>query len=235
MKLNAFVVAAVAAAGMFTGTVHAAPLWTVTTQGLISSGFDTTGVFGVAKRDLAGLAYTQTIIANVDPSRYHLHYQSATENNLYGTDETPAFTLIDSVDGHTVRYEVTRHQEQQHYLVRAALTGGQDAVSTGGFGWDATDDNYLEAFAYASTESAADSFVPTLDFGQSFTAFIGPEISSFDRFYVAGTRGTVYFGGDVQVLEVVASNSVNVPEPASTALFGAGLLGLIALRRYGTR
>lgn len=165
MKTKALVVAAAAAAGMFTGAVDAAPLWTVTTQGIISSGFDTTGVFGVARRDLAGLAYTQTVIANVDPSRYHFHYQSPTENNLYGTDETPAFTVIDSVDGHTVSYEVTRHHEQQHYLIKAAALGGQDAISTGGFGWDQSDDNYLEFFAYAFTDSAADSFIPTLDFG----------------------------------------------------------------------
>ncbi|WP_449405902.1 PEP-CTERM sorting domain-containing protein [Massilia phosphatilytica] len=139
------------------------------------------------------------------------------------------------MDGHTVSYEVTRHQGQQHYLARAALLGGEDEVCTSGFGWDDADANYVEAFAYVYTYVAADSFVPTLDFADSFTAFIAMETPSFDRFYVTGPRGNAYFGGDVQVVKVVGSNSTDLPEPASMALLGAGVLGLVALRRRGTR
>ncbi|WP_449405903.1 hypothetical protein [Massilia phosphatilytica] len=95
MKPYAFVVAAVAAAGMFASAAQASPLWTVTTQGIIPGGFDDTGVFGVRKRDLAGLASTQTVIANVDRSKYDGGYQNATENNIFGKDETPAFTVIE--------------------------------------------------------------------------------------------------------------------------------------------
>jgi hypothetical protein len=230
MKPNSFVVAVVAVAGMVSNAAQGIPLWTITTQGRISEGFDHTGVFGVPKRDLAGLEYTQTLIANVDRSKYN-GYQNATENNLYGREGIPAFAVIDAVAGRTVRYDITRDMGQQHYLSMAALLGGEDQVYTNGFGWDDTRDNYVGAFAYVYTSVAADSFVPTLDFAQSFMAFIGPETPSSDYFYATGTRGAVSFRGDVQVIRVVASNAADLPEPASAALFGAGLLGLVALGR----
>lgn len=231
MKLKPIVIAACVAAGMSVGAAQAAPIWTVTAQGIITSGIDYTGVFGVAGRDLAGLAFTQTFIANVDRTQYNGGYQNATENILYGNTETPAFTVIDTVDSHTVTYDITQPLGQEHDLVMAALQGGTDAVITSGFGYDASGKNYLAAFAFLSTSSALDSFVPTLDFAQSFTAFINFNTYTLNRFYVTGSRGDANFNGDIQTLTVVGSESAAIPEPASVALVGAGLLGFAALRR----
>lgn len=235
MRLRSIIIiAAVVATGLPATAVQASPFWTMTTQGIITSGIDYTGVFGVAHRDLAGLAFTQTFIADVDRTKYHGGFQNATENDIFGNTETPAFTLIDSVDGHTVSYAITRPLTQEHYLAAAALLGGTDQVYTTGGGYDAANENFVGAFAYAYTSSAADSFVPAPDFGQSFTAYINFNTTTLNRFSVTGSRGIANFNGDVQVVRVVASDSAPVPEPASIGLLGAGLLGLAALGRRRT-
>ena len=78
---------------LFAGQAQATN-WTYTISGTISSGTDSIGIFGAAGANLAGLAYSQSII--VDPGQYAHQITNSLLTEGYGTLPTGS-TAIDTV------------------------------------------------------------------------------------------------------------------------------------------
>src|SRR5689334_7194447 len=138
MKLKSIFAIAVLAAGAFAGSAQALPTWTVTTQGTISDGFDTSGVFGVAGRDLTGLSYTQTITASVDPSQYGNMFSGPGFVDISGSGG-PGFTDTLTVNGQTVTFIIGQSYYAEQFLSDGASTNQYpyyDKVSTFQQGYD---------------------------------------------------------------------------------------------------
>jgi hypothetical protein len=108
-----------------------AQTWTVTTTGQISTGYDTSGIFGTANADLAGMTYTQTITASIDPAQWSATAAGADYIDLYGSG--PLFTDTVTVGGHSVTYTAITLNGQQDLVDGVSTNGprsGYDSVSS---------------------------------------------------------------------------------------------------------
>lgn len=229
MKLQSIFAVAVVAACSFAGSAQASLLWTVSATGTISSGTDYSGVFGAANKNLSGLAYTETIKASTDPTNYAFVGNSASQSSLYGSIHLPAFTDTVTVNGHTVTFNLT-NPSFEYQLIRDSVSkhlSGYDEIYTNDRGYDAAG-NRVWAVIEAYTNSASSPFVPSLDFNQIITQPAKVGINSIVNFSVVGAD-RAGFSGTMASLSVTPANVV--PEPASIALLGLGLLSMTALRR----
>jgi hypothetical protein len=212
------------AASAIAFNAQAAPTWTVTATGTIFEGFDTSGVFGVAGRNLIGSKYTQTFTASIDPSQYVDKSAGSTYVALNGPIPTPVRVTVDGV---TVNLVPTGAFYSQEYLAKRLAVADVTldeiysyANSSSGNG------DFFEA--YNNLVSYSKYFVPTLDFSQSLSIVPDTSFESRAHFYIRGGN-SARFNGTIDLFEV--NLDANVPEPCSLALIGLGILGVVATRR----
>jgi hypothetical protein len=203
---------------LYTGLAQA---WTFTTSGLITSGYDSTGVFGTANQDLTGLAYTQSL--TLDPAQYIYQYTDA--YTQYGDGNLLAGTATDTVTvnglTHSYLFDLTQSNWGEAYLSNGLTQGG-------GSGY-----NYDEAYQYhygVTTDGqsiyslgSVYSFYNPLNIGLSYTqSWFGIGGSIIARESVS----QAYFEGTPSLISINA-----VPEPEGLMLLALGLIGLAGMHR----
>lgn len=225
----------VVVANMYAGAVQASPIWTLTTHGKITNGVDNARMFETGSSNLTGLEYTQTLRASVDPSKYLMDTSSNMwQVGMYALEPQP-FTVSMTVNGLTFTYQVTSPNYGYQYISAGTsrypssgypdqIYSSQDGIDASGYG--------VAAYVNVYTYDAARAFVPTTDFGQKIVANFSDRVTSTANFYVAkdGLYST-YIVGNIVSIEVNTDISTDIPEPASIALLGIGMLGIAAWRR----
>jgi hypothetical protein len=204
--------------------VQAAPTWTVTATGTISEGYETTGFFGAAGRDLTGVKYTQSFTASIDPSMY-VDYRSGP--NYVGVNGIVATPVKVTVDGVTISLMPTGDFYSQEYVAKGLEVGGVtlDQIDS----YENSAPNSTDFFkARNDLVSYRKKFVPTLDFSQSLSFVPDASFDSQAYFYIRGSN-IARFNGNIDLFEV--NVDTNVPEPTSIALLGLGMAGLVTARR----
>lgn len=213
-----------------TSTANAAP-WTFTSQGTISSGYDTTGVFGSTNTDLTGKTFTQSI--TLDPTAYiDYAYSDVYINESYGSLGSSA-TATDTVtvDGvtQTFTWDLFQSNLGRSYLA-AFLTNAAptfDEVYQYQTGSTA-DDTFLTA------NNRLYSYVNAFDLGLNFDQSLLYNVQSGDvgyaYFNLSGHSGIAHFEAFSPSSFVINAPAVPEPETYAMLLLGLGLLGFIARR-----
>ena len=211
------------------GQAHA---WTFTTSGLITSGFDNTGIFGIANEDLTGLAYTQTL--TIDPNQYE--YQYTNPYNHYGNGSLVAGTATETVTVNGLKQsyllDLTQTNYGQAVLYNALTQGlvfgvvGRDSASQEQGGYTRDGQHF---FSLAYVDSYANPFNIGLGYTQiwSYSPQVGDTAYAF--FQKNGPDGLTQFVSSPSFISINAATAV--PEPTGLLLLALGLIGLAIIHR----
>ena len=217
---------------LYTGLAQA---WTFTTSGLITSGYDSTGVFGTANQDLTGLAYTQSL--TLDPALYDTQYTGAYMQGGYFSSSlavTGTATDTVTVNGQTHSYILDLTQSFSTPLYDGAYLFN---ALTQGFG------SYDEAYQYHSgvttdgqyiiSEGEVWSTINTLNIGLSYTQIwsysLQPGDGGYAYFGIGSLKEDAGFHGAPSFISINAATAV--PEPTGLLLLALGLIGLAIIHR----
>jgi len=220
---------------------HAGQTWTVTTTGIIGSGTDTTGVFGLAGQNLSGLSFTQSVTASVDPAQwsgYTVDNFDPARNKAVLLDGTgPAFTDTVTVNGKSVTFSMVSPSTNGMQTLFDRISHGSgmypgDTIASYQTGTTAGGDT---VFSGQNIQGSV-AFVPSVDFGQKLSQHLSAQdffvTSSFNisGHQVANFVAGNYDGGSV---DYVYLNAAPVPEPETYAMLlaGLGMLGYMARRK----
>lgn len=207
-----------------------AQIRSVTTSGIITWGYDETGVFGTKNRYLDGLSFKKVITANVNPEAWQASYldNDYSINVMYGAG--PAFTVTVTVDGWSTTFTT------------ASTTGGNQTV--GRFkqteGWFGSADEITASLdgdipgASVLTDirvsNSTTHFVPDLDFSSPIvtTDITDASYIKSATFLIQGNQHAIFASTDLATISVSL-----VPEPATYGMLltGLGILGLVVRRK----
>lgn len=215
------------------GASASAALWTFTTAGTITYGYDYAGLFGTTQ-DLTGMNYVLSTI--VDPEAYaykysYLGYGDDRQVN-YGSNSSPVTQKV-TVGSVTKTFDFDL----------AAYNWGQSYMhSNGSFAQayqnaNGTLANGERVWVSHSVYSYAQDFLDSVSFSQNLNYQPTADDSGYASFGMGNGYGysTVYFNGAKPTTltinnQLAPAAPVDVPEPAPLALFGLGLIALAVAR-----
>jgi len=187
-------------------------------SGTLTSGVDTTGVFGPASSDLTGDAITGTFVyvtTSLTPS------VSGSQNTLTGTGPG-ALTVTVTIDG--VSHTFTDNTSSSIFLDSGAsqiTITSADAPSGG-----VDEDFSLEA------DDIFTPFITSTDPAQTFNTS-DAYLNSQGQFVIDDAGPTVEANGQFIIASISTTTATtSTPEPASLILLCTGLAGITGLRRW---
>ena len=219
--------------GLYTGQAQALVF---TTNGIITSGFDATGVFGAANVDLTGVAYTQTF--ELDPTQYVEQITTSIQHWGRGSLVAGTATETITVNGLTQSYllDLTQSNSGQFALVNGLTQGlvggsvGVDQASQNQIGYTTDGQSLI-------INMSVYSYANPLNIGLSYTQIwsYSPQAGDVNDtwFRISGPDGTTQFWGTPSFISINAATAATaVPEPIGLVLLALGLIGLGMHRKF---
>jgi hypothetical protein len=224
--------------GLSTGLAQA---WVFTTNGIITSGYDSTGVFGTANQDLTGLAYTQTF--TLDPAQFEAQYTDSYQQQGWGT--LLAGTAMDTVTvnglTHSYLFDLTQAHSGMASLsnyVSQGLRGNTHGYYDEAFqslNGTTIDGQYISAYGYAASDQNS------YNIGLSYTQIWSYSLQRYGEYSIgshfnisSGQNPGAWFDGAptfISINAVPEPTSNAVPEPTGLILLALGLIGLADMHR----
>lgn len=202
-----------------------AALITSTSSGIITSGDDALGLFG-APGSLAGSVFTQTIVFDSADGVV------STQTGEAKIDTAGPVTITVSVNGISFTRTLTLNTNATHRVRNFDFTPPAAEISS----TLESDDGNLRVEATNLVQSSTHDFIgAVIDLNANYERYFDPTDMSFAAFQVSdlGLDRITFFISDR--LDAVVLNPVNVPEPASLALVGLGLLAVARSRRVAAK
>lgn len=244
MNIKSIILSAVVAISSSIGTAQATPALTWNVQGVIMGGEDNLNLFGLKGTWMGGYQFTKTFTVSIDPNRYSYashdsYYGCNSGYTLSGFSAAP-FTMSVTVNGITVTETFRAGLSSRQYLNNGGtlVNDCYDELSSYQSGID-TNNN---AVSSSDVVTGGMGPIPVLDFNRNFSAnhtsavyiqsnFVvgGDGVTwSPDATYFDGNSNMAYYYNHPYVVDIIASD---IPEPASIALVGLALSGMLLIRR----
>lgn len=237
--LNSAIVGAAAAAALI-ATPAAATIYKATYRGIVDFGYDQTGLFGVAGRDLAGLRFT--VVYTIDDAVNAQIYDSGEISTIIGGassgDQSPTSAVL-TIAGHSLEFaagyngsvtvgdiapdlEYIGHTVNTHYM-STPFEMGQRFISNGIGGYGA---NFLNGADFRQPGKYTSADFVDANGNYSFSGQFEDSYASID--HTNDHHNFAYFIGESLTITAPAA----APEPAAWSLLIVGFgLGGASLRR----
>lgn len=223
MSIKLFSVATLLALSTYVPNVHA---WTLIAEGRISSGIDTTGVFGTAGQDLSGLAYTQSFEISTARSAW----ESSVDDtySLLRGGKGPAFDVTIVIKGETFTFtsEAAESGSQEMYIYPSLPASG---IYSSARGKQANGGTMQSNFVVYSDTGG---FISNLSYSQAISQnTTAPSFAYYreSRFQTNAESlpglPSVDFRGRIDNFTIIPSA---IPEPTTYGMMFSGL-GLLAM------